>query len=365
MTPKLDRYLATPVEAKAMSRAYFAGIIGDRPSQYAKSPSLWNPAFEALGVDAIYVPFDVDAPNLKPLVDALRGCERLLGVNVTVPYKVAILPLLDDVDPRARKIDAINTVVRTREGQLVGYNTDGQGAIDSLLRTTPGQSAPLLNSLAGLNVILLGAGGAGRAVAFFLAEALGPKGRLAIINRERHRADELAGRVAETYGNCSGVGESDLNQALVDADLVVNATTKGQAGVRTLASGCVTCLEPYSALAPAAPPEIDKVSFRTPQEFYARWFPLARRDIQRNLDVSSERVVRVKPAAAFVDLIYAPLETTFFRQGRLSGHPTLNGKAMNIWQAVDAFCDKVMKGRVAGDPESLRARVFGVMASVW
>jgi shikimate dehydrogenase len=365
VTVDLDRHLATPIEALATSRARFAGIIGDRPSQYAKSPSLWNPTFEALGVDAVYVPFDVDGPNLPPLVEALRRCERLLGFNVTVPYKVTILPLLDQVETNARRIGAINTVVRTGEGRLVGYNTDGQGAIDSLLRTTPGQAAPFLGSLAGLRAVLLGAGGSARAVAFFLAEALGPRGRLAIGNRAQDRADELASKVAEAYGNCASVSESELDGALAEADLVVNATTKGQAGLRALAGGRTTCLEPYSALAPADPPELERDQFGTPQEFYRRWFPLARRDIQNNAEISSERLAGLAPAAALFDLIYAPLETVFLRQGRLSGHPTLNGKGMNIWQAVNACCDKVMKDRVPGEPGALRQRVFEVMASVW
>lgn len=365
MTLGLDRHLATPLEAAAERCAHFAGIIGDRPSQYAKSPSLWNPAFTELAIDAVYVPFDVDAPNLAPLIESLRRCERLLGFNVTVPYKVSILPLLDDVEPNARRIGAINTVVRTPEGRLIGYNTDGQGAIDSLLRTTPGQTAPFLASLRGLHVVLLGAGGAARATAFFLAAALGPNGRLAITNREQKRADDLAARVAAAYGNCVSLKETELVHGLIEADLVVNATTKGQFGLRALGDGRVTCLEPYSALGPAEPPALDKSGFGKPEEFYARWFPQARRDIEENFEISSERVAGLKPSAALFDLIYSPLETMFLRHGRLAGHPTLNGRGMNIWQAVNGFCDKVMKGRVAGDAAVLEARVFAIMSSVW
>ena len=123
----LQAQVVNRLDAGADKRERFAGIIGDRPSQYAKSPSLWNAVFKALELDATYLAFDVDEPKLKGLCDALRGSERLLGCNVTVPYKVKILEYLDDLDPKARGIGAINTIVRTGDGRLIGYNTDGSG----------------------------------------------------------------------------------------------------------------------------------------------------------------------------------------------------------------------------------------------
>src|SRR4029450_1229599 len=86
-----------------------AGVIGDAPSHYSKSPALWNAAFDDLAMNAIYLPFDVDASHLRNCVSALRNSDRVMGINVTIPHKVRMMDLLDELDPSAERVQAVNT----------------------------------------------------------------------------------------------------------------------------------------------------------------------------------------------------------------------------------------------------------------
>jgi shikimate dehydrogenase len=187
-------------------------ILGDRPSQYAKSPAIWNSAFGALEINATYVPLDVPRDNLAQLVKTLRDIPEYVGGNVTVPYKVEILQYLDRLDPLAEAIGAVNTIVRGETGELVGYNTDGQGAVDALTKAQPRRPAPFMESLAGARVLLLGAGGAARAVAHYLSQQLG-SGRLWIANRSHGRASELAMRLRGTGAVGRNFGDGRLGRS--------------------------------------------------------------------------------------------------------------------------------------------------------
>ena len=348
-------------------RERFAGIIGDRPSQYAKSPSLWNAVFKALELDATYLAFDVDQPKLKGLCDALRGSERLLGCNVTVPYKVKILEYLDDLDPKARGIGAINTIVRTGDGRLIGYNTDGSGFLKSLTTPLLAGETPLLPDPKGTDVLMVGAGGSARAVAFYLADAIGT-GTITIANRTASAASTLADEVRKTGARVRAIGEADLASAAGSAGLVVNCSTKGQSGLRKLGGGQVTVLEPYSALAPAAPATFPEADASASAEFQRRWFTAALADIERNNHLGAEIVSRMAPAAVAYDLVYAPLETVFLRHCRLAGHRTANGKGMNIAQAVDALFTKVCQPwfeRLGLATPASEQRIVRVMSDVW
>ncbi len=124
------------------------GILG-RPVSHSLSPAMHNAAFAALGLNAVYVPFPVQ--ELAAAVQGIRGL-GLRGVSVTVPFKEEIMPLLDEVDPKARTIGAVNTVVN-RDGVLSGHNTDWEGALIALEKQT---------DLSGRRILVLGAGGAGR-----------------------------------------------------------------------------------------------------------------------------------------------------------------------------------------------------------
>jgi shikimate dehydrogenase len=162
--------------------------------------------YRALGLPFTYVPFEV-----RDLPGALTGMRALgiRGFGVSQPYKQAVIPLLDGLDPVAEKIGAVNTIVGSN-GHLVGHNTDWIGAVGALEET---------RSLEGARVLLLGAGGAARAIAFGLRER---RARVTIANRTAAKAEALA----EATG-ASAVGWEHA-QRLGDYDVVVNATTLGQ-----------------------------------------------------------------------------------------------------------------------------------------
>lgn len=176
------------------------------PAAHTRSPAMHNAAFAALGIDAVYLAFDV-LPEALPA--AIAGA-RALGVRqlaVSLPHKEAVIPLLDEVDDVARRIGAVNTVT-LREGRLVGTNTDWLGAVRALERET---------SLEGKHVVVLGAGGTARAVVWG-ARARGA--RVTVLNRTRERAEKLAAELSATAG-----GLEEL--ARIGGDVLVNTTSVG------------------------------------------------------------------------------------------------------------------------------------------
>ena len=190
-TRSVSRSLSNQLDLAAVGDKSLTGVIGDAPSHYSKSPRLWNAAFQRLGLNAIYLPFDVGRERLGDLLKALREWDGFLGANVTVPHKVAVLDFLDSVDADARRIQAVNTIVRAADGKLLGYNTDGIGFVDSILRRQPDRPASFVSSLRALNVLLMGAGGSARAAAFHLADEM-VGGKLLLCNRTTEHALSLA-----------------------------------------------------------------------------------------------------------------------------------------------------------------------------
>lgn len=179
------------------------------PAGHTLSPAMHNAAFEALGIDAVYLAFDVPPASLA---DAMRGM-RALGVrqlSVSIPHKQAVMAYLDAVDETARRIGAVNTV--TREGdRLVGSNSDWQGVVETLEHEGSCK-------LAGCRAVVLGAGGAARAATFGLLE----RGAVVtVLNRTEARAAELAGAL----GAQNAGGLDDL--AGTDYDVLVNTTSVG------------------------------------------------------------------------------------------------------------------------------------------
>jgi shikimate dehydrogenase len=194
------------------------GVIGD-PIEHTMSPVMHNAAFSELGLDYVYVAFRVTSEELAGAIEGMRAL-NIQGLNVTIPHKVSIIPLLDSLDPLAEKLDAVNTVVN-RNGTLKGYNTDASGFLQALLDkgVTP----------EGKNVVILGAGGAARAISFVLAER---KANLLILNRleEMDWAEELARKISSVFGQevrALELQEANLRTALSKAELLVNATSVG------------------------------------------------------------------------------------------------------------------------------------------
>ena len=198
------------------------GIFGD-PVAHSRSPEMQNAALVAAGIDAVYVPFHVRPEQRAEAVAGLRAM-NVWGVNVTIPHKEAILSHLDAVDENAARIGAVNTVV-SRDGRLIGFNTDGPGFLRSL-------AEDLNFHPRGRRVLLLGAGGACRAALVALARE--GAAWIGIANRDRDRADRLVSEMASKLPGTSlarfSLVEAELTPILAGVDLLVNTTAVGLHG---------------------------------------------------------------------------------------------------------------------------------------
>jgi quinate/shikimate dehydrogenase (NAD+) len=259
-------------------RRILLGLIGAN-IMGSLSPALFADAFVAAGIDGFYHLMDVDClreRRLPQLLDAIKAA-GFAGTNITYPFKQDILPLLDTVDPEAAQIGAINTVAIAPDGRTTGYNFDRRGWRHSFEESLGPGSAQ------GANVVQVGAGGAGRAVAFALMD-LGVA-LLVLHDRDGARANALCSDLAKYYGaSCCRVAR-DLERELAAADGVVNAT---QMGMRGFPGNPV----PVSAL---------------------------------------------KSSHWVADVIYTPIETEFIKAAAAKGARMLSGGGMCAHQAVEAF----------------------------
>lgn len=217
------------------------GLFGD-PVAHSLSPRMQNAAFRARGLNLCYLSFHVTSARLWEAVAAVRAL-GFVGVNITIPHKVAAMELVDEVSEEARRVGAINTVVN-RDGRLVGFNTDVAGVVDAL-------KEGLGQDIKGKNVVLVGAGGAARACAHAFAQ--GGAGRLAILNRSAGRAEELAGELGahapQTRVFAGPLCPEEIKKWAMEADLFVNATSLGLENAAEtpledpslLPTGCAVC----------------------------------------------------------------------------------------------------------------------------
>lgn len=195
------------------SRTRIAAVIGS-PVRHSLSPVIHNAVFAAHGDDWVYGAFEVQPEHATAAVDAMRIL-GIAGLSVTMPYKEMVIPALDAVDELASVVRAVNTVVRTQDGRLIGYNTDGIGCVDALRRAGADLS----------NVAVVGAGATARAVVAALASA---GSRVCVANRSSARRDE-----AVAVGNSvqRGSTTSIEVQAVTRCRTIVNTTPQGMAGV--------------------------------------------------------------------------------------------------------------------------------------
>ncbi len=250
-------------------------IIGD-PVEHSVSPAMHNAAFKKLGLDYVYVPFHVKPEGLAGAVAGLRAL-NVIGFNVTIPHKVAVIPLLDGLDPVAEKIGAVNTVVNAG-GELYGFNTDAEGFFQALLEHDVNPS--------GKNVAVLGAGGASRAISWILAKM---GARLTILNRQDGlaRAEAIASMIKTDLGRPVKVlGLDNIAEGLRNVDILVNATSVG--------------MSPHDKGSPVAAKSLGKV----PVVF---------------------------------DIVYNPMETRLLKNAAKAGAKTISGVDMLAWQGALAF----------------------------
>jgi len=202
--------------------ARLAGVAG-WPISHSRSPRLHNFWLRACGIDGAYLPLAIAPENFEMAVRALPKL-GFAGCNVTMPHKEAALRAVDRVDPAARRIGAVNTIVVANDGSLDGSNTDAYGFLQALYEGAPGLD------IAKGPAVLIGAGGAAKAIAAALLDAGVPD--LIVLNRTEARAQALA----EALGAGITVGAwSERAACLAGANLLVNSTTQGMRGQPALA----------------------------------------------------------------------------------------------------------------------------------
>lgn len=256
-------------------RTKLYALIGD-PVEQSLSPAMLNAAFRELGLDCVYLALRVPQQRLA---DAMAGARALgiAGFNVTHPHKVGILGLLDELDEFTSMVGAVNTV-KNEGGRLVGFNTDGPGAVLALKQE--------LGELSGKSVVLLGAGGAARAIAFSLVKE---GAKLTVANRTVWRARQLAMEMGKKLGidvKHMGIGRAELAKAIGQADVLINATT---VGMRPNVGGTLVTAD------------------------------------------------MMHPGLLVNDIVYDPLETKLLREARKAGARTLSGLGMLLYQGALAF----------------------------
>ncbi|MCJ7740469.1 shikimate dehydrogenase [Candidatus Microgenomates bacterium] len=242
-------------------------IIGFLGSTYktSKMYTLYNRAFDKLGLNFVYIPFVVK--NLKKAVEGIRNL-GIAGVGVTIPFKIEIVKYLDELDDNAKRIGAVNVVINNN-GKLTGSNTDGLGGIKALKEIT---------DLRNKKVLLLGAGGAARALAFALKDE---GAKLTIINRTVEEAENLAKAVG-----CRFCGLDKISKEISTADILINSTSVG---------------------------------------------------MNPNDNQSLVEKTLLKPNLIIMDLVTHPKETKLIKEAREKGCRIVYGERMLLWQAVLKF----------------------------
>jgi len=257
---------ASPITGR--TRLY--GLVGD-PLKTAKSPELLNRLFIEQRADAVCVPFVVGANDLSAFVAGARAMRNLSGVLVTMPHKERMLEFVDEVHPTARQVGAVNVIRCDHDGRWVGAIFDGLGCVLGLQWEG--------HRPAGKTVLLVGAGGAGRAIAFAIASA-GAR-TLTIFDVNERRADELARSVAAATGCSTAVGPPDPRHF----EIIINATSLGM-------------------------------------------------NADDALPVDPKRLA---PGSLVVDIVNAPAPTPLCRAARAHGCQTQDGRPMHEGQAVHAL----------------------------
>ena len=260
-------------------------IIGD-PVDHSLSPIIHNIALKKLGLEEkfSYEKMLVQKKDLKEIINKIRN-DEICGISVTMPHKELIIQYLDQLTVEAELIQAVNTVYK-ENGRIIGHNTDGIGCIRALEEI---EASPI-----GKNVVLLGAGGAAKAIAYKLV--LYKIKKLYIINRTKKRAEDLSKCIFEKTNFQTNYGNfDDLKNAVEDADIIINATSIGMKGA------------------------------------------VVNKSIISASQLMSNIVVQ--------DIVYNPIKTKFLREAEKAGAKIVNGLSMLLFQGAEQF--QIFTGRNA------------------
>lgn len=189
------------------------GLIGE-PVEHSFSPPMHNEAFKTLGLDYVYAPFNVSPDNLKSAIEGANSL-NIQGLNVTIPHKINVIKYLNELDPIAELIGAVNTIDFKN---LKGYNTDGIGCIRAIEEVT---------KIKDKNIVVAGAGGAARAIVFYLAKYGAEE--VNILNRNLKKAENLANDLlaSNLISNVNSSDISEISKFISDADILIDTTPVG------------------------------------------------------------------------------------------------------------------------------------------
>ncbi len=258
------------------ARTKLCGVIGN-PVEHSLSPAIHNAAFQKLGLNFVYLAFKVE--DVEGAVRGIRALGNLRGFSVTIPHKVAVLPYLDEVETTARHIGSLNTIVVER-GKLIGYNTDASGALHAL------QAAGV--TLQGRRVLMLGSGGAARAIAFALGAGTGLASLTVLGVDDKERRGLVADLKTRTplHVEDGPITDETLRLGIKDSSILLHCTPLGMH------------------------PKIEETCV-----------PAA----------------LLSPHLTVMDIVYNPLETRLLREAKATGCKTIRGLEMFLNQAVAQF----------------------------
>ena len=252
------------------------GVLGN-PVEHSLSPAIHNAAFQHLGLNFVYLAFRVE--QVKEAVQGIRALGNLRGFSVTIPHKVSTMEHLDVIDDTARHIGAINTIVKS-DSTLTGYNTDASGALQALRRAR--------TLLADKRVLIVGSGGAARAIAFGLAlhEPIAGLTILGIVDEERANLVADLRKGSSVSIEDAHLNETTLSRAIEQAQVLIHCSPLGMH------------------------PKVDETC------------------VPKDL---------LKPHLTVMDIVYNPRETRLLREAREVGCSTIPGLEMFLYQAVAQF----------------------------
>ncbi|MHC5218027.1 shikimate dehydrogenase [Enterococcus sp. LJL128] len=269
------------MEKKITGHTRLVGLFAE-PIRHSVSPMIQNAAFEELGIDAVYLAFELGTDRLPQAIESIRNLE-MLGANLSMPNKMAAVPLMDDLSEAAKLVGAINTIVN-QNGHLTGHITDGTG----FMRSLKDQGVEIING----KMTIIGAGGA--ATAIIVQAALDGVKEIAVYNRKDEFYERVKEKLAYVAANtqCSITLHDLADEALLSEDvknsqLLVNATGVGMK------------------------PDVEATPI---QDFSI-----------------------IRPDLAVFDVIYTPRETRFLREAKARGAKTANGLGMLLYQGAAAF----------------------------
>jgi len=241
------------------SNTIFFAVLGD-PVSHSLGPLMHNTAFSKLGYNGAYLAFKVK--DIGKAVDGIKAL-GIKGASITIPHKVSVMDFLDELDGTAKKIGAVNTIIN-REGVLTGYNSDGLGAVKALFEKTV---------IKDKHVVILGAGGAARAIGFAI---ISEGGRVTIINRTPAKGEELANELGADFQPISKINKSTCH-------ILINTTPVGMM------------------------PDIDVM-------------PVRKQDLDK--------------AMVVMDIVYNPLKTRLLETAEHIGCRTIDGVSMFVYQGA-------------------------------